>query len=201
MLFNPGMSKALPPEKASEFFNGVATKCGKIEKFEGPTAGGYRGWDAYRLHGQRGEALMSLALDADGKIAGIYIQPEPRPSVTIKSILRQLFIWQHLVWLPFFLLGGLLYSWLFYKLLERAVGISVLGIHLRKGQHLLFWDEIKEVRPFRLLHIQNLWLIRELGEETRMHWTPLERHSDLKAAVERFAPPNHPIRKYLYLLR
>jgi CubicO group peptidase (beta-lactamase class C family) len=33
-----------------------------------------------------------------------------------------------------------------------------------------------------------------------MHWTPLERHSDLKAAVENFAPANHPIRKHLSLL-
>jgi hypothetical protein len=44
-------------------------------------------------------------------------------------------------------------------------------------------------------------LIKESGEKTLMHWTPLERHSDLKAAVERCAPPDHPIRKYLSLLK
>src|SRR6185436_20062262 len=67
--------------------------------------------------------------------------------------------------------------------------------------NLILWDEIKEVRPFRFLNIQNLWLIKKSGEKTRMHWTPLERHSDLKAAVENFAPANHPIRKHLSLLR
>ena len=82
-----------------------------------------------------------------------------------------------------------------------TVGISNLVIHLCKGQTLILWDEIKEVRPFRFLHVRNLLLIKETGEKTRMHWTPLERHSDLKAAVEGFAPANHPLRKYLSLLR
>jgi hypothetical protein len=44
-------------------------------------------------------------------------------------------------------------------------------------------------------------LIRESGEKTILPWTGLERHSDLKAAVESFAPANHPIRKYLLLLK
>jgi hypothetical protein len=86
------------------------------------------------------------------------------------------------------------------KLTERAVGISALGIHLNKGLNLILWDEIKEVRTFRFLHVRNLWLIRVSGGKTLMHWTPLERHSDLKAAVESFSPANHPIRKYLLLL-
>ena len=118
-----------------------------------------------------------------------------------KSYLLRLFSPLHLVlFVPFFL-GGLLYSWLIQKTTERAVGISALGIHLCKGQTLILWDEVKEVRPFRFLHIRNLWLIKESGEKTRMHWTPLERHTDLKAAVENFAPPNHPIRKYVSLLK
>jgi hypothetical protein len=117
------------------------------------------------------------------------------------SFVRRFFRWQHLVWLPPFFLAGLLYSWLIQKTTKRAVGISTLGIHLQKGQNLILWDEIKEVRPFRFLHIRNLWLIRESGEKTRMHWTPLERHSDLKTAVENFAPANHPIREYLSLLK
>ena len=50
-------------------------------------------------------------------------------------------------------------------------------------------------------YVRNLYLIRESGEKTLMHWTPLERHSDLKAAVESFAPANHPLRGYLRLLR
>src|SRR6185436_9683863 len=122
-------------------------------------------------------------------------------SVNFKSFVLGLFSWQHLVWLPPFFLGGLLYSWLIQKVTKRAVGISILGIHLCKGQNLILWDEIREVRPLKILHVRNLWLIRESGEKTLMHWTPLEGHSDLKAAVENFAPANHPIRKYLSLLR
>jgi hypothetical protein len=200
-LFAPEMSEALPPTKASEFFTNLATRFGNIEKFDGLTVNGYRGWTAFRLHCQRGELTMSLALDAEDKISGIHFRPTPRPPVSIKSFVLQLFSWQHMVWLPPFFLAGLLYSWLIQKTTERAVGISTLGIHLCKGQNLILWDEMKEVRPLRFLHIKNLWLIRESGEKTLMHWTPLERHSDLKAAVEGFAPANHPIRKYLALLR
>jgi CubicO group peptidase (beta-lactamase class C family) len=117
------------------------------------------------------------------------------------NFVSRLFSWQHLLWLVPFFLAGLLYSWVLQKITERAVGISALGIHLYKGQNLILWDEIKEVRPLRILNIRSLWLIRESGEKTIMPWTGLERQSDLKAAVENFAPANHPIRKYLSLLR
>jgi Protein of unknown function (DUF3887) len=200
-LFTPEMSKALPPTNASEFFTNLATGFGNIEKFDGPTVNGYHGWTAFRLHCQRGELTMSLALDAEDRISGIHFRPTPKPRMNIKSFVLQLFSWQHLVWLPPFFLAGLLYSWIIQKSTERAVGISALGIHLPKGHDLVLWDEITAVRPLRFLHIKNLWLIRESGEMALMHWTPLERHSDLKAAVERFAPANHPIRKYLSLLR
>ena len=113
----------------------------------------------------------------------------------------QVFTWQQVVWLVAFFLGGLLYSWLIQKLTERAVGMSPLGVHLYKGLNLILWDEIKEVRPIRFLNVRSLWLIRESGEKTIIPWTSLERHSDLKAAVEGFAPANHPICKYLSLLR
>jgi CubicO group peptidase (beta-lactamase class C family) len=108
---------------------------------------------------------------------------------------------QHLAWIVPFFLAGLLYSWLLQKTTRRAVGVSTLGVHLRKGQNLILWDEIKEVRPLRILHSHSLWLIKESGEKTIMPWTTLERHSDLKSAVENFAPANHPIRKCLSLLR
>jgi hypothetical protein len=198
-LYNPEMSKLFPPQKASAFYTWLATEFGRIEKFDGPIGKGYFGETAFRLHFQHGEIPMSLALDAEDKISGIYFQPVHTPW-NIKSFVLRLFSWQHLVWLPPFFLAGLLYSWLMQKLTKRAVGISILGIHLCKGQNLILWDEINEVRPFRFLHVRNLWLIRESGEKTRMHWTPLERHSDLKAAVESFAPANHPIRKCLALL-
>ncbi len=200
-LYNPEMSNVFPPKKTSDFYTRLATHLGKIEKFDGPTTNGYGGWTAFRLHYQHGEMTMSLALDADGKISGIYFQPAPKPPVNIKSLVLRMFSWQHLIWLPPFFLAGLLYSWLIQKVTRRAVGISTLGIHLCKGQNLVLWDEIKEVRPLKFLHVRNLWLIRESGEKTLMHWTPLERHSDLKAAVENLAPANHPIRKCLPLLR
>src|SRR5207249_1726486 len=67
----------------------------------------------------------------------------------------KVFSWQHLLWLVVFFLGGLVYSWLLQKTTKRAVGISTLGIHLHKGQNLILWDEIKEVRPFRFLNVRN----------------------------------------------
>jgi hypothetical protein len=200
-LYNPEMLKVFPPEKTSDFYTRLAANRGRVEKFDGPTTNGYAGWTAFRLRYQNSEMTMSLALDADDKISGIYFQPSPRAPVHFKLFVRQLFSWQHLVWFPPFFLGGLLYSWLIQQVTRRAVGISTLGIHLSKGQSLILWPEIKEVRPFRFLHIRNLWVIRESGEKTLMHWTPLERHSDLKAAVEASAPANHPIRKYLSLLK
>ncbi|HMJ64179.1 MAG TPA: hypothetical protein VK615_02420 [Candidatus Binatia bacterium] len=200
-LYNPEMSKVFPPKATSDFYTRLATQLGRIEKFDGPTGNGYRGWTAFPLHFQHGACTMSLALDADDKISGIYIKPVPKPSANIRSLVPRVFSWQRLIWLVPFFLAGLLYSRLIQKTTERAVGISTVGIHLGKGQTLILWDEIKEVRPFKFLHVRNLWLIRESGEKTLMHWTPLERHSDLKAAVEGFAPASHPIRKYLSLLR
>ena len=198
-LYNPGMRNAFPPKETSGFYTQLATGFGRIETFDVPT-GGNGGWTAFRLHCQRGELTMSLALDADDKISGIYFKPARESSVNFKSFVLGLFSWQHLVWLPPFFLGGLLYSWLIQKVTKRAVGISILGIHLCKGQNLILWDEIREVRPLKILHVRNLWLIRESGEKTIMPWSSLERHSDLKVAVESFAPANHPIRKYLSLL-
>ncbi|HXI69311.1 MAG TPA: hypothetical protein VNN22_03025 [Verrucomicrobiae bacterium] len=209
-LYNPGMSKAFLPKETSDFYTDIAERYGKVEKFDGPTGNGYRGWTAFRLHYQHGEMIMSLALDADDRISGIYFQPPSmhladfKNYATVKnleSFILHLFSWQHLLWGVFSFVGGLIYTWLIQKTVRRAVGISTLGIHLHKGMNLILWDEIKEIRPFRFLNIRNLWLISESGEKTRMHWTPLERHSDVKAAVDKFAPANHPIRQYLPLLR
>jgi hypothetical protein len=199
-LYNPEMSKEFPPRETSEFYTRLAA-FGNIEKFDGPTGNGYRGWILFRLHCRHGELAMSLALDAEDQISGIYFQPAPRPRVSIGALVRRTFTWQHLLWLVPFFLGGLLYCWWLQKWTERAVGISTLGVHLHKGQNFILWDEIKEVRPLRILNIRSLWLIRESGQKTIMPWTSLERHSDLKAAVENFAPANHPIRKYLSLLK
>jgi hypothetical protein len=204
-LYNPGMSQAFPPQKTSAFYTRLAKQYGKIENFEGPTGKGYRDWIAFRLHCQRGALTMSLALDKDynehdDKIAGIYFRPAPSPSANNQPFFQRLFSWPHLAWLVPFFLAGLIYAWLLQKWTERAVGISNLGVHLHQGQILILWDEIKEVQIFRLMGIRSLWLIRASGEKTLLPWTGLERHSDLRAAVERFAPANHRIRQYLPLL-
>jgi Protein of unknown function (DUF3887) len=209
-LYNPEMSRTFPPKETTDFYTRLATNLGKIETFDGPTGNGYQGWTAFRLDYEHGEMTMSLALDADDKISGIHFKPAPLRFATIKnyatvknfkSFILHLFSWQHLLWGVLSFLGGLVYTWLIQKTTRRAVGISTLGIHLHNGMNLILWAEIKEVRPFQFLNIRNLWLITESGEKTRMHWTPLERHSDVKAAVENFAPANHPIRKHLPLLR
>jgi len=82
-LYNREMSKIFPPQMASTFYTWLATEFGRIETFDGPTTNGYRGWTAFRLHFQHGEMPMSLALDADDKISGIYFQPAPKPSANI----------------------------------------------------------------------------------------------------------------------
>lgn len=107
---------------------------------------------------------------------------------------------RHLVWLPALALVGLLYSWALQKLTGMAVGISARGIHLYKGRCLVPWAAIKEVRPFRFLNIRSLWLIRETGEKSIMPWTGLERHAQVRAAVEAHAPKDHPIREALKIL-
>jgi hypothetical protein len=200
-LYDSEMSRAFPPKETFDFYTQLAADFGNIENFDGPIGNGYEGWTAFQLHCQRGELTMSLALDVKDKIAGIYFKPAHRSFVDFKSFVLQLFSWQHLVWLPPFFMAGLLYSWLMQKLTKRAVGISTLGVHLHKGLNLILWDEIKEVRPLRILHIRSLWLISESGQKTLMRWTSLERHADLKAAVESSAPANHPMRKYLSLLK
>jgi CubicO group peptidase (beta-lactamase class C family) len=209
-LYNADMSKFFPPQETTNFYTGIAARYGKIETFDGPTGNGYRGWTAFRLVCQHSEMTMSLALDADDNISGIYFKPASMQLAdfknyatikNLKSFLRHLFSWPHLLWGVLSFVGGLIYTWLIQKTVKRAVGISPLGIHLQNGNSLILWDEIKEVRPFKFLNIRNLTLITESGEKTRMHWTPLERHADVKAAVEKFAPANHPIRQYLPLLR
>jgi CubicO group peptidase (beta-lactamase class C family) len=204
-IYNADMGKFLPPEKSADYYAAIAKRYGKIEKFDGPTGDGFQGWTAFRMDYQRGEMTMSLALDADDKISGITFSPATIHYANIKDnfkpFLLHLFSWPHLLWGVLSLLGGLLYSWFMQEIVKRAVGISPLGIHLQQGMKLILWDEIKEFRPFRFLNIQNLWVIQESGEKTRMHWSPLERQADVKAAVEKFAPANHPIRQYLPLLR
>jgi hypothetical protein len=50
--------------------------------------------------------------------------------VSFADFMAQVFIWQHVIWIVPFFLGGLVYTWLLQKWTERAVGISALGVHL-----------------------------------------------------------------------
>lgn len=200
-LYNATMSSAFPPKETSDFYTGLAAKYGTIQNIEGTVGSETPGWTTFRLQCQRGMLIMALALDNDGGISGIRFNEAPRSSGSLKTFVLYLFGWQHLLWLVPFVLGGLVYCWLLQKTTERAVGISTLGVHLHKGLNLILWGDIKEVRPFRLLNIRSLWLIQESGDKTLMPWTGLERPADLKAAVEQFAPADHPIREHLLLLR
>jgi hypothetical protein len=139
-------------------------------------------------------AFWQLALFGEIAFVGIWFFGQ---LVLTGGHVSHIFKWQRLIWLVPFFLAGLLFSGLMQTRTERAVGISNLGVHLAKGLILILWDEIKEVRPLGFLHIQSLWLIRESGQKTIMPWSSLERHSDLKAAVNNFAPANHPLRQYL----
>src|SRR5436190_11198790 len=92
-LYDTEMSKAFPPKETSGFYARLAARFGQIETFDVPP-GGYGGWVAFQLHCQRGELTMSLALDADDQIAGIYFKTASRPSENIKSFVLRFFSWQ-----------------------------------------------------------------------------------------------------------
>jgi hypothetical protein len=72
-LFNKEMSQALPLEKATEFFTGLGEQVGKIQKLDEPNRNA--GWTVFPVHCQRGMLDMSLALDEQNKIAGLYFKP------------------------------------------------------------------------------------------------------------------------------
>jgi hypothetical protein len=199
-LYNAGMSQAFPLEETIQFYSRMADRRGNIKTFGGPNRNGYAGWIAFPLVCQRGTLTMSLSLDDEDKISGIHFQPPTGSSPGFATLARRVFEWQRLIWIAPFFLAGLMYARLLQKATEQAVGVSALGIHLNKGQNVILWEEIKEVKILRILNIRSLYLMREPGDKTIMPWTSLERHSDLKAAVERFAPGDHPLRKFIGLL-
>jgi len=199
-LYNPAMSNVFPTKETSDFYTRLSN-FGKVEKFEGTIGKGYRGWIAFRLICDHGALLMSVALDADDKISGIYFEPAPALPLDSRSIIRQMFGWPQLVSLVAFVVVGLLFTWMLWKVTKRAVGISPAGIHLHRGMNLILWDDIGEIRTFRFLNIRSLRLVRKTGEKMIIPWTSLEHPAELRSAVETFAPPDHPIRKHLDLLK
>ena len=83
-LFNDAMRRALPLEKATEFFTGLTAEFGTIQHVDAPVSNG--GWTVWLAHFQRGDLEMSMALDRDDKIAGIKFTPhvpmKPDPQQT-----------------------------------------------------------------------------------------------------------------------
>src|SRR5215831_2120308 len=82
-LFNKEMSQALPPGKATEFFNGLTGHIGKVQKLGEPKR--TAGWMVYPLYCERGMLEMSLALDDKNKITGLDFKVpdvEVRPTIT-----------------------------------------------------------------------------------------------------------------------
>src|SRR6185436_19926537 len=77
-LFNDSMRQALPLEKATPFFKGLAAQFGKIQKLDAPVRKG--GWMVLLAHCECGFLDMSLALDREDKIAGLYFTPRAAPS-------------------------------------------------------------------------------------------------------------------------
>ena len=72
-LFNAEMGKALPLDKASEFFKGLTAQFGRIQKLDEPKRSGE--WLVFPAHAERGLLDMSLALDDKDKVAGILFRP------------------------------------------------------------------------------------------------------------------------------
>lgn len=72
-LFDNQMSNVLPLKKATEFFAGMKAQFGKIQQIDEP--GQRAGWTVFPVHFERGMMDLSLALDREGKIAGITFKP------------------------------------------------------------------------------------------------------------------------------
>jgi hypothetical protein len=71
--FNKEMDAALPPDKSSEFFKGLARQMGKIQKFGKPQFVGQG--TVLPAEFEKGTLDMQLALDARGQIAGLAFTP------------------------------------------------------------------------------------------------------------------------------
>ncbi|MDB6038101.1 MAG: Peptidase, partial [Verrucomicrobiales bacterium] len=72
-LFSQEMSKALPLEKATEFFKGLSAQAGKIQKLGEPKPGSQG--VVFPAHFERAMLDMTLVLDGQNKIAGLLFRP------------------------------------------------------------------------------------------------------------------------------
>jgi len=71
--FNAEMAKALPLEKARDFFKGMNAQFGKIQRLDDPTRSGE--WMVFPAHCERGLLDMSLVLDQSNKVSGLLFRP------------------------------------------------------------------------------------------------------------------------------
>jgi len=77
-LFNETMAKALPLDKATDFFKGLTSQFGKIQKLGEPHRN--REWVVFPTPCERGELEMSVALDGQNKVAGLLFKPRDASS-------------------------------------------------------------------------------------------------------------------------
>ena len=87
-LFDQEMSQALPPEKAAEFFQGAAAQFGKIQTLDDPEPAP-EGM-VFPAQCERGALDMTLALDAQGKIAGLLFKPPGDDNLQVANRLVEL---------------------------------------------------------------------------------------------------------------
>src|SRR5438477_18994 len=71
--FNKRMDAALPLDKSSEFFKGLARQMGKIQELGEPKSDG--GWMVFPAKCEKGRLDMRIALDGRGLIAGLLFKP------------------------------------------------------------------------------------------------------------------------------
>lgn len=88
-LFDKDMSAALPLNQAKKFFAGLSARFGKLEKLDEPKR--KDGWTVFPAHFERGQMDMSLVLDGNEKISGLFFKPHAAtPQSTPKKQLTQL---------------------------------------------------------------------------------------------------------------
>jgi murein DD-endopeptidase MepM/ murein hydrolase activator NlpD len=78
--FNPQMQAGFPLEKAKAFFQGLASKMGKIQRIEAPRLM-LPDQALFLTHFERGILDMKVILDEQGRVSGLGFLPvEPRPA-------------------------------------------------------------------------------------------------------------------------
>ena len=82
-LFTQAMREALPREKAGPFFRGVVAQKGKLVRAGEPRIEGDEA--TFPLEAERGAWELRLALDREGRVAGLRIVPPPAPILDRKS--------------------------------------------------------------------------------------------------------------------